>query len=132
MPTKSSCSKPTTASFSFHDQIMDRSPSLGVNYWRNKLNVSQPETTLQVNKFQPFFPPFRQYSGVSKNFDSGAMAKVSDGYTVGSVANCIKDVITCKRMLQLRVKPLTHVELINALRFDETFISVRLFVRSWT
>lgn len=45
------------------------------------------------------------------------MAKVSDGYTVGSVAHCIRDVITCKRMLQLRVKPLTHVELINALRF---------------
>lgn len=44
------------------------------------------------------------------------MAKVSDGYTVGSVAHCIRDVITCKRMLQLRVKPLTHVELINALR----------------
>lgn len=44
------------------------------------------------------------------------MAKVSDGYTIGSVVNCIQDVITCKRMLQLRVKPLTHVELINALR----------------
>lgn len=45
------------------------------------------------------------------------MAKVSDGYTIGSVAQCIRDVITCKRMLQLRVKPLTHVELINALRY---------------
>jgi len=43
------------------------------------------------------------------------MAKVSDGYTIGAVANCIRDVITCKRMLQLRVKPLTHIELINAL-----------------
>ena len=58
-----------------------------------------------------------QYSGVHRTFDSGAMAKVSDGYTIGSVATCIREVITCKRMLQLRVKPLTHVELINALRF---------------
>ncbi|CRK93455.1 CLUMA_CG006991, isoform A [Clunio marinus] len=60
-----------------------------------------------------------QYSGVSKTFDSGAMAKVSDGYTIGSVVSCIQDVITCKRMLQLRVKPLTHVELINALSTKE-------------
>lgn len=58
-----------------------------------------------------------QYSGVSKHFDYGAMAKVSDGYTIGSVVSCIREVITCKRMLQLRVKPLTHVELINAIRY---------------
>lgn len=47
------------------------------------------------------------------------MAKVSDGYTIGAVSQCIRDVITCKRMLQLRVKPLTHVELINALSTKE-------------
>lgn len=47
------------------------------------------------------------------------MAKVSDGYTIGAVSSCIRDVITCKRMLQLRVKPLTHVELINALSTKE-------------
>ncbi|KAG5668405.1 hypothetical protein PVAND_016345 [Polypedilum vanderplanki] len=60
-----------------------------------------------------------QYSGVSKTFDAGAMAKVSDGYTIGAISSCIRDVITCKRMLQLRVKPLTHVELINALSTKE-------------
>lgn len=47
------------------------------------------------------------------------MAKVSDGYTIGAVSACIRDVITCKRMLQLRIKPLTHVELINALSIKE-------------
>uniref|UniRef100_A0A1B0CRU6 Putative aaa+-type atpase n=1 Tax=Lutzomyia longipalpis TaxID=7200 RepID=A0A1B0CRU6_LUTLO len=56
-----------------------------------------------------------QYSGVQPTFDSGAMAKISDGYTIGSVVKCLKEVITCKRMLQLRLQPLTHVELINSL-----------------
>ncbi|XP_062535222.1 dynein regulatory complex protein 11-like [Armigeres subalbatus] len=55
------------------------------------------------------------YSGVPRQFDTGAMAKISDGYTIGSVAKCIREVITCKRMLQLRTQPLTHLELINAL-----------------
>uniref|UniRef100_A0A182RKF7 Transcription termination factor 2 n=1 Tax=Anopheles funestus TaxID=62324 RepID=A0A182RKF7_ANOFN len=55
------------------------------------------------------------YSGVHRQFDTGAMAKISDGYTIGSVVRCIREVITCKRMLQLRVHPLTHLELINAL-----------------
>lgn len=59
---------------------------------------------------------FRQYSGIHSQFDAGAIAKVSDGYTIGSVVGCIKDVLTCKRNLQLRVQPLTHLELINALR----------------
>lgn len=80
------------------------------------LAKSESQDTKLINLFRFLFS-IRQYSGVSKNFDSGAMAKVSDGYTIGSVAHCIRDVITCKRMLQLRVKPLTHVELINALRF---------------
>ena len=44
------------------------------------------------------------------------MAKISDGYTIGSVVACVKEVLTCKRTLQLRVQPLAHVELINALR----------------
>jgi hypothetical protein len=65
-----------------------------------------------------------QYSGVSKNFDYGAMAKVSDGYTIGSVVQCIREVITCKRMLQLRVKPLTHIELINALRYEDKLLMI--------
>lgn len=56
-----------------------------------------------------------EYNGISPNFDTGAMAKVSDGYTIGSIIRCIREVITCKRNLQLRVQPLAHVELINAL-----------------
>ncbi|KAJ4427993.1 hypothetical protein ANN_24006 [Periplaneta americana] len=41
--------------------------------------------------------------------------QVSDGYTVGSILEVIKEVMTCKRALQLRVQPLTHAELINSL-----------------
>lgn len=58
---------------------------------------------------------YSEHIGDSK-FDTGAMAKISDGYTVGAVASCINEVITCKRKLQLRVQPLTHAELINVLR----------------
>jgi hypothetical protein len=43
------------------------------------------------------------------------MLQVSDGYTVGAILQVIKEVMTCKRVLQLRVQPLTHVELINSL-----------------
>lgn len=43
------------------------------------------------------------------------MAKVSDGYTIGSIEGAIKEVLTCKRKLQLRIRPLAPVELINAL-----------------
>lgn len=43
------------------------------------------------------------------------MFQVSDGYTVGAILEVIKEVMTCKRVLQLRVQPLTHVELINSL-----------------
>lgn len=56
------------------------------------------------------------YSGVHRQFDTAIMAKISDGYTIGAIVKTIQEVITCKRMLQLRVQPLTHVELINALR----------------
>lgn len=41
--------------------------------------------------------------------------QVSDGYTVGAILEVIKEVMTCKRALQLRVQPLTHIELINSL-----------------
>uniref|UniRef100_A0A182W226 ATPase AAA-type core domain-containing protein n=1 Tax=Anopheles minimus TaxID=112268 RepID=A0A182W226_9DIPT len=51
------------------------------------------------------------YSGVHRQFDTGAMAKISAGYTIGSVVRCIREMITCKRMLQLRVHPLTHLAL---------------------
>nr|CAD7425193.1 unnamed protein product [Timema monikensis] len=56
-----------------------------------------------------------QFSGVNRQFDTAAMTKLSDGYTVGVILQVIKEVMTCKRILQLRVLPLTHAELINAL-----------------
>ncbi|EEB19297.1 conserved hypothetical protein [Pediculus humanus corporis] len=58
---------------------------------------------------------FFNYSGVSRQFDVGAMAKLSDGYTVGSIIESVKEVMSCKRVLQLVVQPLTHYEIINAL-----------------
>lgn len=61
-------------------------------------------------------PFFREHIGLHSKFDTGAMAKISDGYTIGSVAGCITEVITCKRKLQLKLQPLTHSELINVLR----------------
>ncbi|XP_075224915.1 dynein regulatory complex protein 11 [Lycorma delicatula] len=56
-----------------------------------------------------------QYSGISRQFDISVLTKLSDGYTVGTILNVIKDVMTCKRVLQLRIQPLTHAEIINVL-----------------
>ncbi|EDX13607.1 GD18626 [Drosophila simulans] len=55
------------------------------------------------------------YSGGISNLDTSAMAKISDGYTIGSIDACLKEVMTCKRKLQLRTQPLTNAELINVL-----------------
>ncbi|XP_026465095.1 IQ and AAA domain-containing protein 1-like [Ctenocephalides felis] len=57
----------------------------------------------------------KPYSGINKQFDTSVMARISDGYTIGSIAESVREVITCKRMLQLRVRPLAYTELINAL-----------------
>lgn len=34
-----------------------------------------------------------QYSGVSRQFDVGAMAKLSDGYTIGAIIESIQEVM---------------------------------------
>ncbi|XP_076238279.1 dynein regulatory complex protein 11 [Calliopsis andreniformis] len=56
-----------------------------------------------------------KYSGINRQFDTSAMAKVCDGFTIGTVLASINEVMTTKRMVQLRIHPLTHGELINAL-----------------
>ncbi|XP_076272045.1 dynein regulatory complex protein 11 isoform X2 [Rhynchophorus ferrugineus] len=56
-----------------------------------------------------------QYMAVSWKFDTSLMTKISDGYTVGSIESTVKEVITVKRMLQLRIHPLSPLELVNAL-----------------
>ncbi|XP_050294675.1 dynein regulatory complex protein 11 [Anthonomus grandis grandis] len=56
-----------------------------------------------------------QYMAVSWKFDTSVMSKISDGYTVGSIVSTVKEVITVKRMLQLRIHPLSPLELINDL-----------------
>lgn len=62
-----------------------------------------------------FYNNFSHYSGGISNLDTSVMAKISDGYTIGSIDACIKEVMTCKRKLQLRTQPLTNAELINVL-----------------
>ncbi|XP_015588089.1 dynein regulatory complex protein 11 [Cephus cinctus] len=60
-----------------------------------------------------------KYAGISRQFDTSAMSKVCDGFTVGTVLQAIDEVMTTKRMVQLRVQPLTHGELVNALSAKE-------------
>lgn len=64
-----------------------------------------------------YFILFRKYIGNNTSFDISAIARLSDGYTIGSIVRCLNDVLTCKRILQFRVQPLAHVELIGALRY---------------
>ncbi|XP_034250065.1 dynein regulatory complex protein 11 [Thrips palmi] len=62
------------------------------------------------------------YSGVNRQFDTAAIAQISDGYTVGRILAVLRDVMTCKRILQMRVQPLTHAELVTALsRHDPVY-----------
>ncbi|XP_072753682.1 IQ and AAA domain-containing protein 1-like isoform X3 [Anoplolepis gracilipes] len=56
-----------------------------------------------------------KYSGINRQFDTSAMAKACDGFTVGTILATINEVMTTKRMVQLRTHPLTHAELVNAL-----------------
>ena len=58
---------------------------------------------------------YSEYSGGISNLDTSAMAKISDGYTIGAIDACLREVMTCKRKLQLRSQPLTNAELINVL-----------------
>ncbi|CAH1132986.1 unnamed protein product [Ceutorhynchus assimilis] len=56
-----------------------------------------------------------QYMAVNWKFDTSVMSKISDGYTVGNIVGTIREVITVKRMLQLKIHPLSPLELVNAL-----------------
>ncbi|KAL6267203.1 hypothetical protein P5V15_000280 [Pogonomyrmex californicus] len=60
-----------------------------------------------------------KYSGISRQFDISAMAKACDGFTIGTILAAISEVMTTKRMVQLRTHPLTHAELVNALSFKD-------------
>lgn len=59
---------------------------------------------------------FGECTGGLSTLDCSVMARISDGYTIGAVDSCLKEVLTCKRKLQLRTQPLTHAEIINTLR----------------
>ncbi|CAH1155617.1 unnamed protein product [Phaedon cochleariae] len=56
-----------------------------------------------------------QALAINWQFDVGLMTKVSDGYTVGSLKSTVEEVMTVKRNLQLRIQPLSPLELVNAL-----------------
>ncbi|XP_077281208.1 dynein regulatory complex protein 11 isoform X2 [Temnothorax americanus] len=60
-----------------------------------------------------------KYSGISRQFDTSAMAKACDGFTIGTILAAINEIMTTKRMVQLRTHPLTHVELVTALSFKD-------------
>nr|XP_012229664.1 PREDICTED: IQ and AAA domain-containing protein 1 [Linepithema humile]XP_012229666.1 PREDICTED: IQ and AAA domain-containing protein 1 [Linepithema humile]XP_012229667.1 PREDICTED: IQ and AAA domain-containing protein 1 [Linepithema humile] len=60
-----------------------------------------------------------KYSGINRQFDTSALAKACDGFTIGTVLEAINEVMTTKRMVQLRTHPLTYVELVNALSFQD-------------
>nr|XP_023012366.1 IQ and AAA domain-containing protein 1 [Leptinotarsa decemlineata] len=56
-----------------------------------------------------------QYMAINWQFDIGLMSKISDGYTIGSIISTVNEVMTVKRMLQLRIHPLSPLELVNVL-----------------
>ncbi|GJQ84215.1 hypothetical protein Trydic_g2885 [Trypoxylus dichotomus] len=56
-----------------------------------------------------------QYSAIGWNFDTSGISRVSDGYTAGAIVRTIEEVMTVKRMVQLRVHTLNPLELINVL-----------------
>ncbi|XP_031839802.2 dynein regulatory complex protein 11 isoform X1 [Nomia melanderi] len=60
-----------------------------------------------------------KYSGINRQFDTSVMTKLCDGFTIGTVLTSISEIMTTKRMVQLRTHPLTHVELINALSTND-------------
>ncbi|XP_006618831.1 dynein regulatory complex protein 11 isoform X2 [Apis dorsata] len=56
-----------------------------------------------------------KHSGINRQFDTTIMTKICDGFTIGTVLASINEVMTTKRIMQLKTHPLTHGELINAL-----------------
>jgi len=55
----------------------------------------------------------------SDKFDLSALAKISEGYTAGSIAHAVAATLTESRLMQQGVKPLRPVEFIPALSTRE-------------
>ncbi|KAL1129138.1 hypothetical protein AAG570_013669 [Ranatra chinensis] len=63
-----------------------------------------------------------QYSALSREFNTSSLARISDGFTIGNILASLKDVLTCKRVLQLRLHQLTQAEIVNALcKYDPVY-----------
>lgn len=56
-----------------------------------------------------------EYNAISWQFDYSGVTKISDGYSIGAIVETVNEVMTVKRKLQLRVKQLSPLELINGL-----------------
>ncbi|XP_071442654.1 dynein regulatory complex protein 11-like [Hetaerina americana] len=55
------------------------------------------------------------YNALNRQFDCMTMARMCDGYTVGVVLKIIREVLSCKRLLTLKVRPLKHIEFFKLL-----------------
>lgn len=59
---------------------------------------------------------------VTTNLDLSSLAKISDGYTPGHMVQVIQRVVTKRRVLQQKNKPLIAAEFVSALaKFDPVF-----------
>ncbi|XP_039221667.1 IQ and AAA domain-containing protein 1-like [Crotalus tigris] len=69
---------------------------------------------------------------VTSSLDLSALAKVSDGYSQGSLAQAVKLVLTERRRLQLPKKPLCAVELLHMLaRADPVYPEEQEMLQDW-
>ncbi|XP_015684883.1 IQ and AAA domain-containing protein 1-like, partial [Protobothrops mucrosquamatus] len=74
----------------------------------------------------------RQGGVVTSSLDLSALAKVSDGYSQGSLAQAVKLVLTERRRLQLPKKPLWAGELLHMLaRADPVYPEEQELLQDW-
>ncbi|XP_046405382.1 dynein regulatory complex protein 11-like [Ischnura elegans] len=55
------------------------------------------------------------YNALNRQFDCMTMARMCDGFTIGVVLKIIQEVLSCKRLLTLKVRPLKHIEFFKLL-----------------
>ncbi|XP_028606167.2 IQ and AAA domain-containing protein 1-like [Podarcis muralis] len=69
---------------------------------------------------------------VTSTLDLSALAKVSDGYSQGSMAEAVKSVLSERRLLQLPKRPLNAGELLQMLaRADPIYPAEEAMLRDW-
>ncbi|XP_008328814.1 dynein regulatory complex protein 11 [Cynoglossus semilaevis] len=69
---------------------------------------------------------------VTTNLDLSSLAKISDGYTPGHMVQVIQRVVTKRRVLQQKNKPLIAAEFVSALaKFDPVFQEEEETLKNW-